>query len=139
VAENKTKLNKCSVTDFVNAVEHPMRRENTLEVLQFMRKVSGEEPKMWGDSLVGFGHYHYKYASGREGEWFILGLSPRKANLTLYIMPGYQDLSAYLERLGKHKIGKCCLYINKLTDIDMAVLEELLVYAWQDMKTKYPS
>ncbi|MDC9720229.1 MAG: DUF1801 domain-containing protein [Gammaproteobacteria bacterium] len=139
MSENKTKATDQSVEAFLNAVEHPVRRENALEVMQLMRKVTGVEPRMWGATMIGFGHYHYKYDSGREGDCFIIGLSPRKANLTLYIMPGYQDLSAFLDRLGKHTTGKCCLYINKLADIDMAVLEELLVYAWQDMKRKYPN
>jgi len=134
MAENKTKATSASVEEYLNAVEHPVRRENAIEVMALMRKVSGVEPKMWGDSMIGFGQYHYKYDSGREGDCYIIGLSPRKANLTIYIMPGYQDLSAYLTRLGKHKIGKCCLYINKLADVDMGVLEELLVYGWDKMK-----
>ena len=134
MSENKTKATDQSVEAFLNAVEHPVRRENALEVVQLMRKVTGEEPRMWGATMVGFGEYHYKYDSGREGDCYIIGLSPRKASLTIYIMPGYQDLSDYLTRLGKHKIGKCCLYINKLADVDMAVLEELLVYGWDKMK-----
>ena len=134
MAENKTTLTKKDPIDFLAAVEHPVRRENAIEVMALMRKVSGVEPKMWGDSMIGFGQYHYKYDSGREGDCYIIGLLPRKANLTLYIMPGYQDLSAFLNRLGKYKIGKCCLYINKLSDIDMGVLEEVLVYGWDQMK-----
>ncbi|HCH33205.1 MAG TPA: hypothetical protein DE045_09705 [Oceanospirillaceae bacterium] len=134
MAENKTQATGEDIETFLNTVEHPVRRENALVVLALMRKVSGVEPRMWGTSMVGFGQYHYKYDSGREGDCYIIGFSPRKANLTLYIMPGYQDLSSYLNRLGKHKIGKCCLYINKLADVDMAVLEELLVYGWDKMK-----
>ena len=134
MAENKTQATGEDIETFLNTVEHPVRRENALVVLALMRKVSGVEPRMWGTSMVGFGQYHYKYDSGREGDCYIIGFSPRKANLTLYIMPGYQDLSSYLSRLGKHKIGKCCLYINKLADVDMAVLEELLVYGWDKMK-----
>jgi len=131
---NKTQPTKQSVEDFMAAVEHPVRKANAQEVLALMRKITGEEPVMWGDSLIGFGLYKYKYASGKAGEFFILGLSPRKQNLTLYIMLVYQDYSDYLERLGKHKTGRCCLYINKLADIDMDVLEELLICGWQDMK-----
>lgn len=131
---NKTQPTDASVAAFIAAVEHPVRRENALTVLDMMRRISGEEPVMWGESLIGFGRYQYKYASGRQGEFFILGLSPRKQNLTLYIMPGYQDYSAYLDRLGKHKTGRCCLYINKLADVDLGVLEELLIRGWTDMK-----
>lgn len=131
---NKTQPTDASVTEFIEAVEHPVRKANTYTVLEIMKRISGEEPIMWGDSLIGFGKYQYKYASGRQGEFFILGVSPRKQNLTIYIMPGYQDYSAYLDRLGKHKIGRCCLYINKLDDVDLAVLEELMIRGWQDMK-----
>jgi hypothetical protein len=134
MAENKTQVTHQSVETFLNTVKHPVRRENALAVVQLMRKVTGVEPQMWGATMVGFGTYHYKYETGREGDSMILGFSPRKSNLTLYIMPGYQDLSAYFTRLGKHKIGKSCLYINKLADVDMAVLEELLVYGWDKMK-----
>ena len=94
--------------------------------IDLFRKITGEEPKMWGPSIIGFGSYDYKYESGREGEYFITGFSPRKAALTVYIMPGYRDMSDKLARLGKHKTGKSCLYINKLADIDMAVLEEIV-------------
>ena len=139
MSENKTTLNEEDPAAFLAMVEHTVRRENAIEVIALMRKVSGEEPKMWGASMIGFGQYHYQYATGREGDCYIIGLSPRKANLTLYIMPGYQNLSAFLDRLGKHKTGKCCLYINKLADIDMAVLEELLIHAWNDMKSRYPN
>ncbi len=100
MAENKTKVTDQSVETFLNAVDHPVRRENAFEVVQLMRKVTGVEPQMWGATMVGFGEYHYKYDSGVEGDSYIIGLSPRKANLTIYIMPGYQDLSAYLTRLG---------------------------------------
>lgn len=131
---NKTQPTAASVDDFIDAVEHPVRKANTLVVVDMMRRISGEDPVMWGDSLIGFGKYQYKYASGREGEFFILGASPRKQNLTLYIMPGYQDYSDYLDRLGKHKTGRCCLYINKLDDVNLDVLEELLIRGWDDMK-----
>ena len=131
---NKTQPTDASVDEFIEAVEHPVRKANTYVVLDMMRRISSEEPVMWGDSLIGFGKYQYKYASGRAGEFFILGLSPRKQNLTLYIMPGYQDYSDYLNRLGKHKTGRCCLYINKLDDIDLSVLEALLTRGWLDMK-----
>lgn len=130
---NKTQPTDASVTEFIEAVEHPVRQADTYTVLDMMKRISGEKPVMWGESLIGFGKYQYKYASGREGEYFILGLSPRKQNLTLYIMPGYQDYGDLLAQLGKHRTGKCCLYINKLDDVDEQILYDLLERGWQDM------
>jgi len=94
-----------------------------------MSRVTGYAPKMWGPSIIGFGRYHYKYESGREGDWLMVGFSPRKANQVIYLMPGYLDLDDHLSRLGKHKIGKSCLYINKLADVDVSVLEEMVQHA----------
>jgi len=91
-----------------------------------MTCITGEKPKMWGETIVGFGSYHYKYASGREGDWFLTGFSPRKTAMSLYIMPGYGQFDAIMARLGKHKTGRACLYISKLDDVDLAVLEELI-------------
>ena len=91
-----------------------------------MKEVTGEEPKMWGDSIVGFGDYHYQYASGREGNWFLAGFSPRKQNLTLYIMAGFDNYDTLLSQLGKYKTGKSCLYINKIADVNLDVLKELV-------------
>ncbi len=122
----KTERNDASVTQFLDAVEHPTRREDAKVVCELMERVSGEKPEMWGASIVGFGSYRYRYKSGREGEWPTVGFSPRKANLVLYIMSGFSKYPALMEKLGKHKIGKSCLYITRLANVDMAVLEELV-------------
>jgi hypothetical protein len=126
MAELKTKKNNASVTDFLNSVADEQRRNDAFTVLAFMRKAAQAEPSMWGDSIVGFGSYHYKYASGQEGDWFPIGFSPRKQNLTLYIMGGFEQHVDLLSKLGKHKLGKGCLYVNKLADVDLKVLNELI-------------
>lgn len=126
MAELKTKANDGSVEGFLNSVENTRRREDSFKVLQLMKDVTGEEPQMWGSSIVGFGSYQYKYASGREGEWMVIGFSPRKQSLTLYIMDGFAEYDALLGDLGKHRTGKSCLYINKLDDVDMDVLRDLV-------------
>lgn len=126
MAENKTKKNHRSVTDFLEGVENEKKRADSLAVLELMQEVTGESPKMWGASLVGFGDYHYKYESGREGDWFLTGFSPRKQNLTLYIMAGFDEYDELMSRLGKFKTGKSCLYIKKLEDVDLDVLCELV-------------
>jgi hypothetical protein len=126
VAELKTKLNENSVDEFLDSVPDERKRQDSYQILKLMEKVTGEEPRMWGDSIVGFGNYHYKYASGREGDWFLAGFSPRKQNLTLYIMAGFGEYEGLLNRLGKYKTGKSCLYINKLSEVDMSVLEDLV-------------
>jgi hypothetical protein len=126
MTENKTQKNDASVEDFLNGVENEKRRVDSFKVLELMKEVSGEEPMMWGTSIVGFGSYHYKYASGREGDWLATGFSPRKQNLTLYIMDGFDEYEELLSQLGKHKTGKSCLYINKLEDVDLKVLRKLV-------------
>ncbi len=126
MAELKTKLNDASVSKFLNSVVDKEKREDCFSVLELMKKITRSEPKMWGSSIVGFGIYHYKYASGREGDWFQCGFSPRKQNLTLYIMSGFSKYDGLMKKLGKYKTGKSCLYINNLEDIDMKVLKELI-------------
>jgi hypothetical protein len=126
MAELKTQVNDANVEEFLGNVENEKRRQDALAVLDLMKKVTGEEPKMWGDSIVGFGSYRYKYANGREGDWPVTGFSPRKQNLTVYIMPGFERYDELMQSLGKHKTGKSCLYINKLEDVDMDVLAELV-------------
>lgn len=126
MAELKTKQNEISVADFLNNIPDEKKRQDCLALQELMQQVTGMEPKMWGDSIVGFGTYHYKYASGREGEWFLTGFSPRKQNLTLYIMAGFDQYDELLERLGKHKTGKSCLYVKQLADIDIVTLRELV-------------
>ncbi len=138
MAENKTQPTGLSPTDFIAGVEHPVRREDAATLLALMSTITGWEPRMWGPTIIGFGEYHYKYESGREGDFMRTGFSPRKANMVIYIMPGYTDHSEILGRLGKHKLGKSCLYINKLADVDMAVLEELIRAGLDDMAKKYP-
>lgn len=138
MSENKTKPSATSPADFIAILEHPTRRSDAETILALMQRITGWEPRMWGASIIGFGEYHYMYESGREGDFMRTGFSPRKANLVLYIMPGYSDYADKLARLGKHKIGKSCLYINKLADIDMAVLEEIIQAGLDDMAKKYP-
>ena len=137
MSEPKTKRHDGDVNEFLDAVENPRRREDSRRVLELMRKVTGEPPKMWGSSIVGFGSYHYRYASGREGDWMITGFSPRKQNLTIYIMPGFSEFSELLARLGKHKTSKSCLYLNKLEDVDLEVLAELVRESVKVMKARY--
>jgi hypothetical protein len=134
MAELKTQKTGASVTDFLNAVEHPKRRQDSFAILDLMREITGEEPAMWGPSIVGFGGYHYKYASGREGDWFLTGFSPRKQNLTLYIMPGFDRYENLLAQLGKFKTGKSCLYVNKLEDVNLDVLRELVKQSVQHVQ-----
>lgn len=126
MAELKTKETKASVSAFLNKIPDAARREDCFAVAEIMRAVTKEEPKMWGPSIVGFGHYHYKGKSGREGEWMLIGFSPRKSDLTLYIMRGFEEYPDLMKRLGKHKTGKSCLYIKRLSDIDTRVLKELV-------------
>lgn len=126
MTELKTQKNNASVEEFLNGVPDQRKREASFAIMQLMREVTGEEPAMWGTSIVGFGSYRYKYASGQKGEWLVTGFSPRKQNLTLYIMSGFEKYDTLLSALGKYKTGKSCLYINKLEDIDMPTLRELI-------------
>jgi len=136
MADLKTKPNKASVNKFLNAVKDERKREDSFKVLELMKKITKEEPVMWGPSIVGFGSYHYKYESGREGDWFLTGFSPRKQNLTLYIMSGFKRKNELMKKLGKHKTGSSCLYINKLEDLDIKVLKELITESVKYMKNK---
>lgn len=126
MAELKTKQHEASVEDFLNRIPDEQKRQDCFALQELMQQITGMEPKMWGDSIVGFGTYHYKYATGREGDWFIAGFSPRKQNVTLYIMAGFDQYDKLLQRLGKHKTGKSCLYIKQLADIDIVTLRELI-------------
>lgn len=137
MAEPKTKKNDASVENFLNSVANQTRREDSLSLLGLMRDVTGEEAKMWGSSIVGFGSYHYVYQSGREGDWMLTGFSPRKQNLAIYIMAGFSDYGPLLEKLGKHRTGKSCLYVNKLADVDINVLRELVRRGVRSMRKKY--
>lgn len=132
MAEPKTKKTNASVAAFIAAVENEQRRKDAKTVDKMMREISGEKPAMWGPSIVGYGEY-----AGSTGAWPRLGFSPRKANLVLYLMDGYEG-EPLMKKLGKHKTGRSCLYINKLADVDAAVLRELVAKSWKRMKAKYP-
>jgi len=137
MAELKTKPNDASVEEFIKGVEDEAKREDCRTVLKLMSEASGEKAVMWGPSIVGFGTYHYKYASGREGDWMKTGFSPRKQNLTLYIMDGFGKYDELLSALGPHKTGKSCLYIKKLEDIDLMVLKKLVKASITHFDKKY--
>ena len=126
MSQNKTQATAVPVADFIAAVDNPTRRADAETLDALFRDVTGWEPRMWGPSLIGYGEYHYVYDSGREGDFLATGFSPRKANLVVYILPGYTDFGPILDRLGKWKKGKSCLYINKLADVDTDVLRELI-------------
>ncbi len=138
MAENKTQVTDVSPADFIAEVEHPTRRADAQVLDALFQKVTGWEPKMWGPTIIGYGQYHYTYDSGREGDFLATGFSPRKANLSLYIMPGYEDFGDLLTQLGKHKKGKACLYINKLADVNLDVLEEIIRAGIDDLATRWP-
>lgn len=134
MAELKTKRNKGDVEAFLNSVPDEKKRHDSFAVLELMKQVTGAEPEMWGDSIVGFGSYHYKYKSGRENDWFLTGFSPRKQNLTLYIMSGFDEYDNLLSKLGKHSTGKSCLYIKKLEDVNTDVLKDLVKQSVEHMQ-----
>ncbi len=138
MATLKTTVNDANVEDFINKVEDEVKRQDSLALLKLFSKVTGEKPKMWGSSIIGFGSYHYKSERSRqEGDWMLTGFSPRKQNLTLYVMPGFGDYQDLLKDLGKHKTSVGCLYINKLADVDMAVLEKLIKTSFAAMKAQH--
>lgn len=139
MSDLKTKANQQSVIAYLNTIEPQKRREDSFAILALMQEVSGEEPQMWGDKIVGFGRYHYKYASGREGDWFLAGFAPRKQNLTLYIMSGFDGYNELMSKLGKHSTGKSCLYIKKLEDVDQATLRQLIAQSITHMKQTNPT
>lgn len=138
MAALKTTPNEGDVMAFIDAVDDGKKRQDALAILALMKEVTGEPPKMWGPSIVGFGNYHYRYDSGREGDWFVTGFSPRKQNLTLYIMAGFSRYEELMARLGRYKTGKSCLYIKRLEDVDRSVLKELVEESCRYMKEQYP-
>jgi len=137
MAENKTRQTKASVTAFLNAIDNKSKRADAKKVAAMMRKATGKRAKLWGSSIVGFGTYRYKYESGREGEWALVGFSPRKQNLVVYIMPGFKEFPALMKKLGKYKTGKSCLYLNKLDDVDEDVLQKLIEQSVRVMRKRY--
>ena len=136
-SQNKTVETDASVEEFINAVDNEQKRQDSWELLVLMEKVTGSPAKMWGSSLVGFGQYHYKYESGREGDFFITGFSPRKTALTVYIMPGFDGYEEQLSKLGPYKTGKSCLYLKKLDAIDRKVLEDIVTDSVAVMRKRY--
>jgi hypothetical protein len=137
MAAPKTTVNDANVEDFINSVEDGVKKRDSFTLLKLFSKVTGEKPRMWGSSIIGFGSYHYKSEKSRqEGDWLLTGFSPRKQNLTLYLISGFDNHQALLSDLGKHKTSVGCLYINKLADVDLAVLEELIKESFAAMKAQ---
>lgn len=136
-AKNKTTENDDSVVDFLASVQNDKRKEDAFKTLEIMKELLPEEAKMWGSSIVGFGNYHYKYESGREGEFLKVGFSPRKTSLTVYIMPGFNRYEELMSNLGKYKTGKSCLYIKNLEDVDLDILKSLIKESYDYMTSKY--
>jgi hypothetical protein len=126
MSSNKTKPTDASVEEFINSIEDERKRRDSTELLQLMKEVTEEDPVMWGSSIVGFGSYHYRYGSGREGSWFTVGFSPRKNALTVYVSPGLDEFREELEDLGKYRRGKGCLYIKRLGDVDLVRLRKII-------------
>ena len=137
MADNKTQPTKASVTEFIKAIDDPQKRADARKVEAMMRTATCKRAKMWGSSIVGYGTYHYKYASGREGDFMMAGFSPRKQALTVYIMAGFSKYGALMKKLGKYKTGKSCLYIKRLSDVDEAVLQQLIEESVKYMRKNY--
>lgn len=138
MSDLKTTVNDANVTEFINKVADETKRKDSFVLLDMFSRITGQEPKMWGSSIIGFGKYHYKSErSKQEGDWPLTGFSPRKQNLTLYIMPGFDNYADLLKKLGKHKTSVGCLYINKLPDVDLGVLEELVKKSFLEMKAEH--
>ncbi len=137
MAELKTKKTDESVTAFLNKVEDEQKRKDSFEIIALMQAATGLPPKMWGTSIIGFGSYHYKYESGHEGDMCLIGFSPRKQNIALYGMGGAERNYDLLQKLGKHKTGKGCLYINKLGDVNSGILKEIVKASFDYLKAKY--
>lgn len=137
MSENKTKPTDESPYDFINTIENETKRNDSLKLIEIMKEVTGHEPVMWGESIIGFDEYHYKYDSGREGDFLKVGFSPRKAALTLYIMSGFKPYEEKLKKLGKHKTGGSCLYVKKLDDIDLDILKEMIIHSVNYISDRY--
>ena len=134
MAELKTKVTRASVSEFISAIKDENTSRDCEALLKLMKHISKEDPKMWGTSIVGFGSYHYKYDSGREGDWFRIGFSPRKNNISIYVTAGFKDMGAELKSLGNHKTGQGCLYIKKLSDVDQGQLTKILSVGFRKQK-----
>ena len=138
MADIKTKQNDGDVNAFLAKVPDERKRDDAFTILELMKRVTGHDAEMWGSSIIGFGQYHYRYQSGREGDFFLVGFSPRKQSLTLYIMTGFDDYTDLLSRLGKYKAGKSCLYIKRLEDIDITTLEMLIAKSVRHLTENTP-
>jgi hypothetical protein len=137
VAENKTRPTRASVTDFINSVDDRRKRADVRRLAAMMRRATGKRAKMWGGSIVGYETYHYRYASGREGDFMVTGFSPRKQALTVYIMPGFEHFDGLMKKLGTYRTGRSCLYIKRLSEVDEDVLEELINESVRYMRKEY--
>ena len=134
----KTKVNDADVREYINSVDDAKKRADSLILHDLLTRITSEQPKMWGESIIGFGQYHYKSErSSQEGDWPLIGFSPRKQNLSIYIMDGFKEYPELLHKLGKHKTSVSCLYINKLDDVDMTVLEEIVRQSYATMKAQH--
>lgn len=140
MSELKTKKNDSSVLDFINSLENEQRRGDALKLLELFKKATAMTPKLWGESIIGYGQYHYKSERSRqEGDWPLTGFSPRKANMTVYVMPGFDEHKELLGKLGKHKTSVSCIYINKLIDVDTEILQEIITRSVAQMRSQYPN
>ena len=137
MAENKTQPTQLKVSEFINSIEDKVKRADCRELMKLMSETTGNRAKMWGTSIVGYGKYHYKYASGREGDFFLTGFAPRKQALTIYIVSGFSINPKLMEKLGKYKTGKSCLYVKKLDDVDRSALSQLVKESVAYMRKKY--
>lgn len=137
MAQNKTVPTGASVDIYINQIEDPQRKKDCISILDLMKKITGEEPKMWGPSIVGFGSYHYKYESGREGDMILTGFSNRKQNITIYIMSGFKKYDDLLAKVGKFKTGKSCFYIKRLSDIDVEILKKMIKLSVEEVNNRY--
>jgi hypothetical protein len=131
--EQKTKPTEVSVEEYLERVPDPQQREDAFTLLKMMKKITGQKPRMWGPSMIGFGEQHFTYDSGHEGDCFYMGFAPRKGQFSLYFMPGVERFAAHLKKLGKHKTGKACLYVKRLADVDLEVLRDMLEIAHEEM------
>jgi hypothetical protein len=139
MSDMKTQPTRKSVKKFLAGQDKEVRRKDSVVLLEMMQEITGQSPVLWGESLVGFGSYHYKYASGREGDWPVTAFSPRKASMVVYIMPGFKKYQSLLDKLGKHKHSSSCLYISKLGDVKLSVLKQLIARSVKDMRKMYPT
>lgn len=138
MAQNKTQPGSASVAAYLEAVDHPRRREDAMVLNRLFQEVTGFRPRMWGDTIIGYGRYDYTYETGRSGSFLATGFAPRKANMVVYVMPGYADFSEILDRLGPHRLGKSCLYLGALSKVDLDVLAELIRAGLADLGQRWP-